>query len=102
MPESGSESQWEPEQKSQKAIESQRETGKDPVRAIWKAWYKKEASLTFLAYMIQDRKDKDTDKYMGKDKDQGVGVPMFLSISDPPNVFILQGVSNVVVWKTND
>ena len=64
---------------------------------IWKACCKKEASLTFLAYMIQDRKDKDTDKYMGKDKDQGVGVPMFLSISDPPNVFILQGVSNVVV-----
>ena len=46
-----SESQWEPEWKSQRAIESQRETGRDPVRAIWKACYKKEASLTFLAYL---------------------------------------------------
>ena len=33
MPESGSESQGEPEWESQRAIESQRETGRDPVRA---------------------------------------------------------------------
>ena len=30
-PESGSESQWEPEWESQRAIESQRETGGEPV-----------------------------------------------------------------------
>ena len=48
MPESGSESQWEPEWESQRAIESQRETGRDPVRARES---KKEASLTFLAYL---------------------------------------------------
>ena len=41
----------EPEWESQRAIASQRETGRDPVRAIWKACYKKEASLTFLAYL---------------------------------------------------
>ena len=53
MPESGSESQLEPEfaWESQRAKESQRETGRNPVRAIWKACYKKEASLTFLAYL---------------------------------------------------
>ena len=33
MPESGSESQLEPEWESQRAIESQRETGREPVRA---------------------------------------------------------------------
>ena len=43
MPESGSESELEPEWESQRAIESQRETGRDPVRARES---KKEASLT--------------------------------------------------------
>ena len=48
MPESGSEGQCEPEWESQRAIESQRETGRDPVGARES---KKEASLTFLAYL---------------------------------------------------
>ena len=38
MPESGSESQWEPEWESQRAIESQRETGRDPVKARKSQW----------------------------------------------------------------
>ena len=48
MPESGSESQWEPEWESHNAIESPRETGRDPIRARES---KKEASLTLLAYL---------------------------------------------------
>ena len=33
MPESGSESQWEPEWESQRATESQKEKGRDPIGA---------------------------------------------------------------------
>ena len=42
---SSKDAEWE----SQRAIEGQREKGRDPVRVIWKACHKKEASLTFLA-----------------------------------------------------
>ena len=50
MPESGIESQWEPEWESQRAIESQGEIQYEPELSIWKACYEEEASLTSLAY----------------------------------------------------
>ena len=55
MPESGSESQWEPEWESQRAIERSSKSQREPVTA-WESKvepksYKKVASLTFLAYL---------------------------------------------------